>query len=856
MKKHTPTSLVDAIKALFKSNNYEIKGPIQFYGAEIDLVATPLADPFGTNIYIEATIEYVDNDKYGKDVGKLALAREHDPTAQCVIISSSGFSLPVQERANKTRIITLSYDELFIKFERFEPYIAKIGRNTDYGNELIKLNEIYEEPLFEDSIGTDNAIEYLTKWRDIKNAKQGWLIIIGEYGTGKTALTKVLQYRWLQEYITNPSFPIPFRIELREFPRQFNARGLLHHFLDNNSLSHIPVDFVLSLIKTGRIILLLDGYDEMAQYLHIKERRACLEALAELSADGAKGILTSRPNYFTESEEMQVFEVLYSSLKSGNYYIGKEGHELIEKEKKIDCLVEQFLYRFERILKDLSQEQTETLVSKVLSKDPEGRDVVLGILSRVFRSLERGETISLSGKPVIISYLLEVVEGLKNAEEAKTEPEPLSEWQIYKLIIDQLMLRDLQRSPEIAPNVRRSILHNISVFLSKKENNTIKESDFKDLIAKVFRKDLNRLPSESRHAQIERYFADLRSSSTLTRSSDENTTGWRFSHNTLREYLVAEYLLNSLGKEQIVSDNVPISDAMRMFCASRTIEEKKELLAYMSRLWRSSSSNRGMGQLMSLLWNSFLSLFTKEDEPVSRCLKEVCGDPIAILGVHLSRMTFSTEQAPVDLSGINYSGSNLTEICLNSAKLCDAKFIETTLENVAFVGAQLNNACFRNTIINDVDFTDADLQDADFTNTDKELISIYVDDKDNVNGRIKYEGIYAIGYLKYCGAVTDEVPNKAVYIHHPRFKIVDKIMTKLAVQSIRQRRGLVQRGAARNDIPFSNEFIDYLVTKKLLFTPMNRKDFVETTGDGRKLFTQYKQTNELPEVISSFLRDN
>jgi len=56
--------------------------------------------------------------------------------------------------------------------------------------------------------------------------------------------------------------------------------------------------------------LLLDGYDEMAQFFNSRERRQCLEALATLSADGAKGIITSRPNYFTLSEELQVFEAL------------------------------------------------------------------------------------------------------------------------------------------------------------------------------------------------------------------------------------------------------------------------------------------------------------------------------------------------------------------------------------------------------------------------------------------------------------------------------------------------------------------------------------------------------------------
>jgi hypothetical protein len=278
------TSFPMAIKQLFELNNYAVKGPLHIHGAEIDLVAHHKSDPFSTPIYIEATIEYVDNEKYGKDVGKLALIREKEPEARRLIISARGFSNPVQERAKESRIQTLTYDELFAQFEKFDPYIKGYSLETEIGKELIRLSEIYEEPYFEDEQGKDFASEFLTKWRDNPDPEKRWLVIIGEYGTGKTALTKILQYRWLQEYKRNPSLPIPFRIELRDFTRQFDARGLLHHFLDNNFLGHIPVDFVYSLLRSGRVILLLDGYDEMAQYLHVRERRTCLGALAELSA--------------------------------------------------------------------------------------------------------------------------------------------------------------------------------------------------------------------------------------------------------------------------------------------------------------------------------------------------------------------------------------------------------------------------------------------------------------------------------------------------------------------------------------------------------------------------------------------
>ena len=191
---------------------------------------------------------------------------------------------------------------------------------------------------------------------------------------------------------------------------------------------------MFSLLRNGRIILILDGYDEMAQYLHARERRSCLEALAELSEGGAKGIITSRPNYFTEAEELQMYEVLYRALEYGKYALSREVSALLEREKRVDKLLETFIERYERALKDLSPEQTEKLIMRVLHDDEAGRDVVVGILRRIFRRSEDEDDISLSGKPVIVSYLLEVVEGLKTDYKID-RGDSLTEWQIYKLIL-------------------------------------------------------------------------------------------------------------------------------------------------------------------------------------------------------------------------------------------------------------------------------------------------------------------------------------------------------------------------------------------------------------------------------------
>jgi len=853
----SPEKLIKAITSLFVLNHYEVKGPLKIHGAEIDLVAKPKFDPFGEPIYIEATIEHVDNDKYGKDVGKLALIGEKEPGARRLIVSSTGFSLPVVERAKATRIETLTYDELFAKFERFDPYINIFHSTEATGIELTELNQIYEEPDFNDKLGREKATPFLTKWRDDASSSNKWLILVGEYGTGKTAITKVLQYRWLQNYKQDPSLPIPFRIELRDFTRQFDAHGLLHHFLDRNGLGHIPIEFVFSLLRSRRIILLLDGYDEMAQYLHPRERRTCLEALAQLSADGAKGILTSRPNYFTETEELQVFEVLYSSLKQGQYYLGRSDKEAIDKEREVDQLLTQFLDRFERTLEDLTPIQTEALVRKVLASDKSGQEVVLSILNRIFRGVEDGEARSLSGKPVIITYLLEVLEGLKTSKiEGEGESNSLTEWQVYKLIIDQLMIRDFKRSPQFLPEERRGLLHALGIHLSQRDSPSIDEEEFKNLIGKVFERQLRERPGIDRRQELERYFSDLRSSATLTRSTTLGKSGWRFSHNSIREYLVAEHLARELEDGNVVATHVPVSDAMRIFAASRPSSVRESIVRQLANVWgKRMESPRGYGQLLTLIWDGISRNYVGKEDPVRVCLEHITGKAIALNGVHLARLDLSTDEKPTTLDGANFDESELTEVGLASASLKGARFANALLENVNFENADLLDAVFTGITMLDSIFSNAVVTNADFRGVVPQEMSIVVEGG-RTPGLLLLVGEKALGYLKYHGALTDELPRMAVFANHPNFPIVEKVLEKLSEASLRQRRGLEQRGAARQNVVFARRFVEHLENEEFLVTPKNRKDLVQVTEKGRDMLATFLEGKELPVELVPFLEKN
>jgi hypothetical protein len=849
----TAESLPLAIKSLLELNNYSVSGPVQVHGAEIDLVAEPMADPFGSKIYIEATVEYVNNDKYGKDVGKLALVGEKDRDAKRLIISSQGFSLPVRERAQESRIETLTYDELFSKFERFDRYIKAVLDVGELADELNELEALYEEPFFEDAVGRELATDWLASWRTSENAEHRWLVIVGEYGTGKTTLTKILQRRWVEAYRSDPSLPLPFRIELRDFNRQFDARGLLHHFLDQNQLGYVSIDFVFSLIKSGKLILLLDGYDEMAQFLSLRERRSCLTALAQLSGDGARGILTSRPNFFTETEEFHIFDLLYSSIEGNTTLLTSRSRALIEQERRLDEFVEShYLERYERVLRDLSPEQTEDLIRRSLADDPDGQAAVLAIMRRVFRSGDEGAKFSLSGKPVIISYLLDVVGQLR--ENRLTGDDPLTEWEVYKLVIDELMIRDFRQTSVVMPEPRRAFLRLLSERLSTRNHHIIGEGDFKDLVRKSFQKDLRFMGPEDRQRKVDELFEDLRRSGTLTRSSDSTRPGWRFSHNSLREFLLCERLIQALMAGNPITQKVPISDAMRLFVASKPAFELEDLVGRLAAVWGERESNPGMGQLLTLLWDGLLKNASGAHDRMERLsdpLRGVAGHTLAFNQVSLSNMAFSSELSPANLSSANFSGSEIVGVSLSYADMRNADFSGTIIEGAKFDYAQLEGANFSDSILVDADFAGADLTNADFRGIERDSTLLFTTPGSVAPVILTAEE--ALGFLRYQGAKTDDVGSYYIFMFHPKFDIIVKIVRKLAEQSIRQRIGLLQKGAARQDTKFAIDFFEFLEKEGFVYSPGGRDNVVSATEAGRKAFVQLVEQNVLHPKIEDFL---
>jgi len=148
---------------------------------------------------------------------------------------------------------------------------------------------------------------YVDRWLDDPSKEH--LSILGEFGTGKTWFA--LHYAWtaLQKYLDakekglqRPRLPI--YVPLRDYPRADSIVSLFSEFFFHKHGVTMPGYGVFEhLNRMGKLLLILDGFDEMAPRIDHDQMVAHFRELTRVVLPGAKVILTCRTEHFPSDRE-------------------------------------------------------------------------------------------------------------------------------------------------------------------------------------------------------------------------------------------------------------------------------------------------------------------------------------------------------------------------------------------------------------------------------------------------------------------------------------------------------------------------------------------------------------------------
>ena len=163
-------------------------------------------------------------------------------------------------------------------------------------------------------VGTSGETEtYLQKWLEEKSQRH--LAMLGEYGQGKSTTALMFAY----SLIARPAAMsrVPVLIELRgKSPKNMTREELLAGWAYPY---RIDPQAVMKLHESGKILLILEGFDEIAQVGDPESRLSHFRTLWEFAGYDAKILITGRPNFFLDDTEMKVALGISGSTATGPY---------------------------------------------------------------------------------------------------------------------------------------------------------------------------------------------------------------------------------------------------------------------------------------------------------------------------------------------------------------------------------------------------------------------------------------------------------------------------------------------------------------------------------------------------------
>ncbi|MDE7430753.1 MAG: NACHT domain-containing protein [Lachnospiraceae bacterium] len=194
------------------------------------------------------------------------------------------------------------------------PYRSE-NQNPEY--KYIEVSYTIEEN-FRSSTSNTRLVEKLYQLLDDKDSKL--IIVEAPAGFGKTSTA----YELVARICSDDSVRRPFFMELAKDRSATTFRYLLLSQIEQNFQTQLKNDIVIKNIKSGRIPLIIDGFDELLskdldsnqENSHFEEVETMLSTIADLLTDKSKIILTTRKTAIFSGDKF--LEWYFSQQDKGN----------------------------------------------------------------------------------------------------------------------------------------------------------------------------------------------------------------------------------------------------------------------------------------------------------------------------------------------------------------------------------------------------------------------------------------------------------------------------------------------------------------------------------------------------------
>ncbi|KOP24386.1 hypothetical protein AMR41_21075 [Hapalosiphon sp. MRB220] len=613
------------------------------------------------------------------DVMTLRSSVEAQKTDEGWLVTSRRISRAARDEVKKEanrHLDCFTFDELIDLDADFNAYLdwleAEIKRrkiDTKYVPLACTKEEI--DPVTKQRIGVSRYEEedgwidgYIDLWLD--DPAKEHISILGEFGTGKTWF--VFHYAWtaLQRYrdaqkrgVERPRLPLV--ITLRDFAKALNVENVLAGFFFTQHNIRINSEVFDQLNRMGKLLLIFDGFDEMAAKVDRQQMINNFWELAKVVVPGAKVILTCRTEHFPEAKEGRA--LLNAELQASTKKLTGETpqFEVLELEKFND----------EQIRACLSYQAEAATVEQIIGNP---------------------QLLDLARRPVMTDLILEA---LPDIEAGK----PVDMSRVYLYAVQRKMERDIK-----AERTFTSLADKL-YFLCELSWEML-SSDQMSLNYRLFPERIRCLfgSSVQEEKDLDHWHYDMMAQTMLVRNADGDYTP---AHRSLLEFFVAYKFAAELGA--LASDFTELAQA-------RSLVDKS--VVPVDYTWSDYFSRQGSSEAIAPLKAFTSEPLNKLRETFGRSLltKAVMDLLVPMLGDYkpLISVIEATRGKSEDEAG--YVGGNAATLAV--------KVDKWALEGKDFNGVVINSADFTYASLRDINFGQANLKNSVFAETFGSILSV------------------------------------------------------------------------------------------------------------------------------------
>ena len=214
------------------------------------------------------------------------------------------------EAAKQENLAVYTFDELIdehANWDRYFTWLEEGAKQRGVDRYYVDLSCAKDDidPETKENLGTshyERVDDYIGQWLD--DPAKEHISILGEFGTGKTWFCLHYAHEAMQAYKVakeagrqRPRLPV--LIPLRDYAKAVSVESLFSEFFFRKHEIGLPGYRAFEqLNRMGKLLLIFDGFDEMADKINRQKQVDNFWELARIVVPGAKAILTCRTEHF------------------------------------------------------------------------------------------------------------------------------------------------------------------------------------------------------------------------------------------------------------------------------------------------------------------------------------------------------------------------------------------------------------------------------------------------------------------------------------------------------------------------------------------------------------------------------